>query len=1057
MIFRRVHHPLALVGALAAVLLVACAGHAGRAPEAPGAAVPVTFTLDRSGYVTFVVEDGAGRRVRNLVAEQFFEAGTHTVPWDGYDEGSAVRYRRSGVGSEYDVERERAPAGTYVVRGLVHDGLQLRYALPVQSPGDPPWHTKDGRGAWLADHNPPMALAVRPDGAGVVVGAAVAETGHTVMWLGPDGRKERGVRLGWEGAYALARDVATDAPVVYAATVQRGRDVRLRALTPDGGDRQAYAATLDHGYPREAGLSLAVYDGVAALSLPLGDAVRFVTVGGDVLGTATIPRPRGLAVDSDGTLYVVSADRLVRYDVDWRAGRLRGDGTVLARGDDLGDPHGLAVGPDGRLYVSDWDAHQVVVLDASGAVQRRIGTPGGERLGAYEPTGMRYPGALAVDGRGRVWVAEVSYLPKRLSVWDADGGLVDAFYGPPKYGGGGVLDPRDSTRFFYATGGKGVVRDEAQRGKGGLLFRLDWQAREAVPAAVYDQVQADDPFANMPGMSPERPVYRDGALFLTNTFNQAYQGMKAVAGLWRWRDDQTIALVGVMGYHGRNPNHTWTEINRPDLRAGWPARANGFFYVWTDQDLDGAVQPAEVQYRPVDQRGLVAVGDDLSLLTSTIAHVDAPMLNDRGVPVYDLGTWRTVADVPLAEGDVVREDGWTVHAGGPLRGYRDGELTWTYHSQWMRRAKSPRPGGQGVLVETSRVLGYPVRPRAGEAGAVWMLNSDKGGVYVFTMDGLLLQTLGGDVRRVPPLRTPEARPGDVLGPFSFGEETFWPTVTQLTESGSIYLAAGKEYTALFRVEGWETVRRLAPWTVELAPDDAAPARRQQAAGTQERRQMTVSVHPAGAVTVDGDLAEWDGADWVTLDADRGLRAAVAVAGDALVVAYRTGRPDLLDNSLADGLPYVFTTGGALDVMLRTRPSRTPEPTPGDVRVVVTRAGDPRTGPVRAARFEQVADHPDGPVTYASPIGEVRFDAVRDVSDAVRLGQEGGDVEVAIPLRVLGVSGRAGRTLGDVGLLLGDGAETLERLYWNNTSASLVSDVPSEARLEPARWGLWNVR
>jgi hypothetical protein len=45
-------------------------------------------------------------------------------------------------------------------------------------------------------------------------------------------------------------------------------------------------------------------------------------------------------------------------------------------------------------------------------------------------------------------------------------------------------------------------------------------------------------------------------------------------------------------------------------------------------------------------------------------------------------------------------------------------------------------------------------------------------------------------------------------------------------------------------------------------------------------------------------------------------------------------------------------------------------------------------------------------------------------------------------------------LADVGLLRGDGAQTTQRSYWNNQGATIVSDIPSEARLEPANWGEW---
>ena len=44
--------------------------------------------------------------------------------------------------------------------------------------------------------------------------------------------------------------------------------------------------------------------------------------------------------------------------------------------------------------------------------------------------------------------------------------------------------------------------------------------------------------------------------------------------------------------------------------------------------------------------------------------------------------------------------------------------------------------------------------------------------------------------------------------------------------------------------------------------------------------------------------------------------------------------------------------------------------------------------------------------------------------------------------------------GDIGVLVGNGVETSARLYWANDSAGIVSDIPSEAKLVPANWGLW---
>ncbi len=77
---------------------------------------------------------------------------------------------------------------------------------------------------------------------------------------------------------------------------------------------------------------------------------------------------------------------------------------------------------------------------------------------------------------------------------------------------------------------------------------------------------------------------------------------------------------------------------------------------------------------------------------------------------------------------------------------------------------------------------------------------------------------------------------------------------------------------------------------------------------------------------------------------------------------------------------------------------------------------------------------------------------------MRLAQSGGDFEFSIPLSVLGFAPQSGATLlGDLGLLRGDGAQTTQRLYWSNKQTDIVSDIPSEARLQPAQWGLWKLK
>ncbi len=74
---------------------------------------------------------------------------------------------------------------------------------------------------------------------------------------------------------------------------------------------------------------------------------------------------------------------------------------------------------------------------------------------------------------------------------------------------------------------------------------------------------------------------------------------------------------------------------------------------------------------------------------------------------------------------------------------------------------------------------------------------------------------------------------------------------------------------------------------------------------------------------------------------------------------------------------------------------------------------------------------------------------------LQLAQKDGQYEPSISLEAIGISANEGvGTRGDIGVLTGDGTDTTGRYYWNNRIASLVSDIPTKARLVPDVWGVW---
>jgi hypothetical protein len=381
-----------------------------------------------------------------------------------------------------------------------------------------------------------------------------------------------------------------------------------------------------------------------------------------------------------------------------------------------------------------------------------------------------------------------------------------------------------------------------------------------------------------------------------------------------------------------------------------------------------------------------------------------------------------------------------------------GERRWRYPATPEEEVATP-----GAMVAPTRLLGPAVTPRDGDAGPVLAINGEMGAIFLLTTDGLFIQTLGGDARQQPPLSKPNPKRGWEVKDVSFQQEHFHPTINQ-TADGRVYLVVGFQQSTLLKLEGWDHIRRRDFGNVTIGANDLSsiPATSVQTARKEGRPKYDVALLKQGP-RVDGDLSDWPAqARWLTID-DR-ASAAVGVDGDNLYVALRGDDAKALDNTSKDHR-YLFKSGGALDIMLGTDPQAPPGrsgPAAGDIRVVVALfEGKPAATLYRAV----AADAPKAEgVLFESPVGKVAFDQVQSISDRIQLAVAKGHIECAIPLKVLHLKPAVGmELLADVGVLRGREGRTVQRSYWSNKSTVLVSDLPSEARLHPERWGSWVFR
>ncbi len=1072
------------------------------------APIPVRFTLPDNGEVTLVIEDASGKRIRNLISQTPFPKGDNVVWWDGTDDlGRDSEAANHGL---YSIPSALVAPGAYTVRGLWHKPLDLRYEMTVYAPGTPPWGTADGSGGWLTNHTPAscalfVPAAKAPGGEPLVyLGVAVAEGGSALAWLNLDGKKIGGrgwIGGSWTGANYLAGDAGPNAKPgihAYAASSFTGNkkygvdgkvEIRLTKLTASG-DRPVLTPTYlcdplavrkpgDDDPNRGLLGGLAVHNGTLVFSQTALNQLVFIDAdAGKILATPPLPSPGVLAFDSQGRLLAISGKSLLRFTLNGVPAKLPTPETLVSN---FEDPRGITLDSTDKIYVSDrGNSHQVKVFSPEGKPLAIIGKPGAPEAGPYDPRHMNNPKGLAVDSNGRIWVTEDDFQPKRVSVWNADGTLWKSFYGASRYGGGGSLDPKDHTRFYYD----------------GMEFRLDWKKGTNEPVRVFYRESATNLKLAFRDGPPETPLYINGHRYLTDVYNSVATSGHDTTFLFLDNGDIAVPVAG------SGNAYRWDILKGEAFKSRWPQGIDpnadhpkdSAFFIWSDLNGDGQVQPEEVTIQPGSGGGMT-IGDDGSFLAARFGvskdalkatRFKPVQFTDNGVPVYDFAAGEILAPAQGSASDggdliLIGTDGCLVMTTPPppfsklgIGGARNGQPAWSYPSLWPGLHPShnaPVPSKSGMLIGTTRLLGGLVTPK-GEAGPLFFINSNQGNIYAFTQDGLFVAQLFQDMRQGKPWEMPFVERNMSLNDLTLHDENFFPTVAG-SPDGTVYINTGG-LTTFARVDNIDTIRRIPPVAIQVSSDDLKQARdfvvsreasRQAAQGAGI---LSVSLR-ASAPAFDGKLGDWSDAQWAEID-HRGTNAwfnsnskpynvsgAVTVAGGKLFVAWRTDDANLLKNA-GDAPNGLFKTGGALDLMIGTDPKADPKragAVPGDERLVVAQVG----GKTRALLYRAVvpgtADKDKVP--FNAPWHGITLDRVDDVSAQVELIANGsGNYAIAVPLSVLGLDPKPGmRIKGDIGILRGDGKQTTQRVYWMNKATAIVSDVPTEAELTPGLWGTWS--
>lgn len=1021
--------------------------------------IPIRFEVPTSARrFSVAIDDASGRRVRSLAAHA--EVGDYLVGSGPGRRAVEVPWDGRSDGG-WDPGRRRfvgevvAP-GEYVARILVHEGIGVVHAGSFANPGTPPWPTADGTGAWLSDHASPCGVACVPGGARTR-GRVVLIARHSeagVPCIGIDGRGRK--IWEWVRQTAELHHVAADASHFWFAYRYAGRPF-LGRLDPDRGRQVPLPSGAKEAALEEEPRGLAVTRHGVALAFPGGVELRDST-GLRVVRRVAVAEPRQIAWTPGGGLVGLSGDRAFRVAPE-------GDTAEEWRLPGVARPSALAVDSRGRTWIADADREVVVCLDAPRADARAlltVGRPGGRRPGPFDPRRMAAPVALSVEERGDeilLWCVEGCHRPRRVVVWRVDVG------------------ERSASVARDYTGGTGY------NGTGGLLS--DDDPGLGIHAGVVYSIEDEGLDHRVVSVMGGRPDPRPGlvALFAvgsgTGAFSNGYHFRSAVSGREReyYVEGERLQLV-FQPSAGRwrcvaALGNAASGVRFPE---GFPQPEEGrVIFSWADLDGDGYQQPEEVSWHDLGDRGLLSrangwgyrCGRDLGWAHGGWA-IRPAGFTEGGAPIYDLSrAERLPGELGRRghEGGIhPTRFGWVLQARRP--GYTDphGTIHGLIQLEGYDRAGTLRWTYPAYWHSVHGAFTAPMAMPGVIMGALKVT----GVVPVGERDVIALRGNMGQefLIRDDGLYVGELFTDQRLAPASLPprEDILGRPIDATSMGGEPFSGwIGRQRDGRVRLTYGQTDVRIAEVRGLDSLRELPPRRvRVDDAAVARARSFVPRASAArsrGELTIrrgaDGDL-ETAAADAILRrGGEEVARVSLRDSGTGLHIRWSVDDATPLVNRGEDPRT-AFKTGDG--VSLFVAPDREWAPNePGGTRIVITELD---------ARPLAVVCRPGGeesaPFTFTSPVRSVRFAHVSvepRIRVSVRRGELGYTIATTIPWKVLGGRPAPGSRLrGDLGVLFGARASrAVARIVrWVDRQTNVVNDLPTEAEFFPARWGSFRV-